>query len=81
MIYGQSKDKSGHWKWQYQLIKAHLRVNISELRECSGCRIAKELGNRLNVGSDLALRQSPGVKLGIWIEATVEVVDPSDVIL
>jgi hypothetical protein len=59
----------------------HLRVNISKLRKVSCFRIGEELGNGLDIGSRLVLGQGPGVELGIWIEARVEVVDPSDVIL
>jgi len=59
----------------------YLRVNISELRKGSSGRIGKELGNGLDIGSDLALRLGPGIELGIWIEARVKVVDPRDVIL
>ena len=43
--------------------------------------IAEELGNVLDIGSGLVFGLSPGVKLGIWIETRVEVVDPSDIIL
>ena len=44
-------------------------------------RIAKELGNGLDIGGSLVFGLGPGVELGIWIEARVEVVDPSDIIL
>ena len=60
---------------------AHLRVYISELRKISICRIGEELGNRLDIGGDLVLCLGPGVELGIWIEAWVIVIDPSNVIL
>jgi hypothetical protein len=43
--------------------------------------IAKELGNGLDIGGDLVFGLGPGVELGIWIEARVEVVDPSHIIL
>ena len=59
----------------------HLRVNISELREISIRSIGKELSNRFDIGLDFVLRLGPRVELGIWIEARVEIVDPSDIIL
>ena len=71
------------WKWElrHQSGNTHLRVDIAELRERPSFRVAKEMGNSFNIGSDLALRLGPIVELSIWIEATVEVVDPSNIIL
>ena len=43
--------------------------------------VAEELGNMLNIGGGLIFGLGPGVELGIRIEARVEVVDPSDIIL
>ena len=43
--------------------------------------VAKKLGNGLDIGGGLVFSLRPGVELGIWREARVEVVDPSDVIL
>ena len=61
-------------------INTHLGVNVSELRKSPSLRISKEPGNRQDVGSNFALSLSPGVELGVWIEATVVIVDPSDII-
>ena len=43
-------------------------------------RIAKELGNGLDIGGRFVFGLCPGIELGIGREATVKVVDPSDVI-
>lgn len=64
-----------------QLVRSHLRVDISELRERSSLRIAKELGNGLDIGGRFVFSLGPGVEFGIWREARVEIVDPSDIIL
>ena len=58
----------------------YFRINISELRERSSLRIAKELGYGLDIGSGLVFSLGPSVELSIWIEARIKVVDPSDVI-
>ena len=62
-------------------LNTYLRVDISELRERSSLRIAKELGNGFDIGGGLVFGLGPGVELGIWREARVEVVDPSDIVL
>ena len=43
--------------------------------------VAEELGNMLNIGGGLIFGLGPGVELSIRIEARVEIVDPSDIIL
>lgn len=62
-------------------INTRLGVNVRELRKSPSLRISKELGNWQDVGSRFALSLSPGVELGVWIEARVVIVDPSDIIL
>ena len=62
-------------------LNTHLRVNISKLGEISIRSIGKELSNRFYIGLNFVFCLGPRVELGIWIEARVKIVDPSDVIL
>ena len=79
-VQGSAPKISVFWSLKWRDIKQYLRVYVSELRKLSSLRIGKELCNRLHVGSNLPRRLCPGVKLGIRVEARVEVIDPGDVI-
>ena len=62
-------------------IDTHLGIDITKLREVPRLRIGEQVSDRLHVGGDFAFGLRPAVKFGIGVEAGVEVVDPSDIVL
>ncbi len=60
---------------------SHLGIDITKLREIPSFRIGEQVSDRLHVGSDFAFCFRPAVKFGIRVEASVEVIDPSDIVL
>ena len=62
-------------------MNAHLGIDITKLREVPRLRIGEQVSDWLHVGGDFAFGLRPAVKFGIGVEAGIEVIDPSDIIL